>query len=243
VAKKKQTKDISIKKKILLLESVYGQKETARRLGVTQATLINYKNKNTIPPSKSKLEKKLNYVFGHSKKKTTFTDIKKTFRKENKRTERKQAKELTRVKNNDPVLVSPKQFVRIHGFDKRLREEFFHVADFEFDEKIATFPHIEYGQIVGTFDQMRKNYGKPPKVKKVEVIGVYTIYMNTDPDEEKNRLVIKKFNIGILEGYQKFIPLAEFLPMVENKFFSKTFTYKSGKRKDVPKQLLGYRLI
>jgi hypothetical protein len=235
LAKKKQTKDISVKKKILALESIYGQKETARRLGVTPATLINWKKNDTIPAKKQKQEKKLNYVYGHNKKKATFSDIKKTFRQERKKAERKKEKLLDKKRTNRPNIVSSKSFVTKQVKDKNTRQEIMSNVT----EYVATFGDTGTGQFVTGFDITSNYYGIPKRTKYVVAHGLYSNHYQAEHDDSYKGYY-KEVKIPMLDTFSRDVPLDQALEIVEGKFLSTVNNY--GKRKDYAIQFVGYQL-
>jgi transcriptional regulator with XRE-family HTH domain len=233
MAKKKQTKDLRLSTKIKTLESIYSQKEVAKKLGVSVATVRNWKTGKSLP--RKEAEQKINRVYGHNKKKTTLSGLKKVVKTEKKREQKKKTDLQRRYVENDPFLVSAKKFIRGITKDKEIINRFLSIGY----EYVATFDHRR-GQVISMFDYANRIFGKPPKTKKVTVTGIYSNHYAFEDEGEAYKGYLSAGRMPTLDGYSVHWNLDKTLDYLEGKFLSTTS--QVGKRTDNAIQFIAYYL-
>lgn len=216
-----------LNKKIVELESIYGQKETARRLGVSPSTLRNYKTGKSKPQAKQL--SKVNRVHGQNKKFVTEEKVERY--KKNVET-KQQARRKTLLAN--PKLIATGKWVRSQ-FD-----EAYIVANILQDttEYVGTLDSRTV-QFLNGDDIVSKRYGIPYTKGKPTTLTIYGLYnsnYNPEGDTDKMDYIASRFPVML----RKPMDLEQALEFLESKFYETT--KQSGKRRLNPKQFIGFRL-
>lgn len=221
---KKRNDPKTFSQKILELESVFGQKETAKRLGVSPKTLQNYKTGKTVP--KKEKAQKLNRVYGKNKEKVSEEKLEKYTKKiEKKREVRKQ------YLKSKPRLISSVKWSKSQFKDA----EFIQFAVTEQSEYVA-ITEGRTGQFVSPSDILDSRYGLPKGTKFVTIIGVYTNQYEEQGNANYGDLFESRFPILL----RKEMDLEQALDYLEGKFFETS--QQKGKLKFMPTTFVGYKL-
>jgi transcriptional regulator with XRE-family HTH domain len=204
--------------KITALEALFGQKEAAKRLGVSTSTLRNYKTGKSSPPRDK--EKKLNRVYGQNKKKISEEKLE-TYQKKVQKKKETRRKQL--LKN--PKLISTQKFVEENFEEDYIQRNI--LAD--------TPPFVAPIGSRGQFTDGFSPFGIPKGTRMVTIMGIYT--NEYDPDDlEKGDYVSSRFPILL----RREMNIEEALDYLEGKFFETT--KNEGKRRLNPSKFIGYQL-
>lgn len=234
--KNKSTKDLPLRTKLTTLEAAIGQKAAAEKLGISTSTFRNWKTgKNKKPLEEDKI-KRINRVYGHNKKKATFSNLKQTVKVERARRAGKEKQIQNRIENNDPFLVSAKNFIKKLTKDKDVIERFMSIGY----EYVATFDY-KRGQIVSAFDISYNLYGKPSGTKKVYATGLYSNHYLFEEESESYKGYLSGGRMPTLDGLKENWGLSKTLDYLENKFLSTS--QQVGKRRDNAVQFIAYYLM
>ncbi|WID10850.1 putative DNA binding protein [Lysinibacillus phage phiG2] len=229
---RKQNK--SFMDKITELESLFGQKETAKRLGVSSATLRNYKTGKTKPPESK--AKKVNRVYGQNKKKIKPEQVEKYKQKiETKRRAREEE-----LKKN-PKVISTRQWVKGQDFEDFVTKNLLAKAS----EYIAS-PTGRVGQFLSPTQLLEKDFGINGKDRKVLIHGLYNTqfysggeWVNKNHDktitQDKTDYIVSTFPITL----RRTMDLEQALEYFESKFHKTN--NNEGRRRLNPVQFLGFQ--
>jgi transcriptional regulator with XRE-family HTH domain len=217
VGRKKDTK--SFLEKITELEALYGQKETAKKLGVSPSTLRNYKTGKTAP--KKEKAQKVNRVYGQNKKKITPEKVERY--KKNIETKKENRKKQLR---KNPKLQSVQSWVKKEFDEEYIRKNILSEAP----------PFIAPIDGRGQLTDGTAPLGIPKGTKYVYVYGLYTSDYNAGGDESKQDYVQSRIPITL----RREMDVGEALDYLEDKFFKTS--QQSGKRKLNPTRFIGYQL-
>lgn len=226
------------RKNLDLLESIYGsQKKAAEKLGVNVSTYRAYKT-GKRDPKVDKIQK-ANRLFGQNKKKLQTEEVKRRIPKRQKNVEKKrQAREGQRKKESIKI-ESTRAWV-----DRNFEEDFIkgtildqmpeYVAYLKGNDDRVVF--LDPSQV----DEVKANRGKPPRIKSVEIVGLYTTdYLEEVPDDyTSSDIFIDKF--PMLAGFTEEWDIDKTLNYIESKFYEES--KQVGRRKFTPQKFIGYRL-
>ncbi|MCU7522769.1 MAG: helix-turn-helix transcriptional regulator, partial [Ignavibacteria bacterium] len=213
----KETK--SFIEKITELEALYGQKETAKKLGVSPSTLRNYKTGKTAP--KKDKAQKVNRVYGQNKKKITPEKVERY----KKNTETKKENRRKQIRNN-PRLQSVQSWVNKEFTEDYIKRNILAEAP----------PFIAPIDGRGQFTDGASPLGIPKGTKFVILYGLYTSDYNQGEGEGKQDYLSSRFPITL----RKQMNVGEALDYLEGKFFQTS--QQSGKRRLNPTRFIGYEL-
>lgn len=209
----------SILDKVTELESVFGQKKAAEKLGVSVSTLRNYKTGKTSP--KKDKEKKLNRIYEQNKKKITEEKVERYKKNvETKKTNRR--KQMVR----NPRLQSVQAWV-----NKEFDEDYIKVNIVK-----DAPPFIAPLDGRGQFTDGASPFGIPKGIKYVRMYGLYTTDYNKDGDDSKKDYIQSRLAITL----RKEMNLEQALDYVEGKFYATV--QQQGKRRLNPVRFIGYEL-
>lgn len=216
--------DKSFLDKITELESLFGQKETAKRLGISPATLRRYKTgKSPIPKAKSS---KANRIYGQNKKKVIPEKVE-TYKKkvETKKKARKQH-----------LLNNPKTQATVDWVQNNFEAQYI-ITNLlaNTPEYVATLTDRTV-QFMNPEDLMNNKFGVQAATVSITIFGLYTSAYESSDNEEQQHIISSRFPLLP----RKKRNLEETLEFVERKFFETTKT--SGKRKLNPTRFIGYKL-
>lgn len=211
-------------KKLLYLESHLSQKETARRLGVTERTLRNWKNLKTQPTPEQ--VKKINRIYGANRRRMSEKTITRTEKKIKKR-------------EQTPIRISAADFSRSIT-DPSVRSQF--LMRYGSYTGFYTIQNPSACQFMIT----PTPYGKPAGRCGVELITVMTFQTESALENFRERHDGAEFG-GFLYTHthieQEKNPL-ELYEAIE-RYEAKAFTMKrrQKKRTDIVVRFLGYVIV
>lgn len=220
--KKKGLTPEQIQQRIVELESLFGQKETARRLGVSPSTLRKYKTGKA--PTKSVT--KLNRIYGQNKKK--IDPVKVDRYKKNVAT-----KQTARRKKllEQPKLIPTSKWVRSEFDEEYIKANILQ----DTTEYVATLDSLSV-QFMNGDDIVSGRYGIAKGTKLVTIYGLYNSNYNPEEDAGKMDYIASRFPIML----RKEMNIEQALEYLEGKFFETT--KQAGKRKLNPQRFIGFRL-
>lgn len=206
--------------KILTLEQHMSQKELANRLGVTTATIRNWKKQGQIP--KQAQQQKLNRVYGANKRYITDDTITKAERK----IREYDVKAVFEVRHQKAA----KQAKHIEGAsakNKFIAEAGNLTAFYSGDGQRAQFMGAEdTGQ------------GIKAGINGVTVYGVVRAYISTDDESSYDYMVSYKLPIDVKNDME----FDEALNRIEKEFFTHHIPNTKKNQNHVPYQFLGYKI-
>lgn len=226
-------------RKITELESVFGQKETARRLGISPSTLRNYKTGKRKTPLPKNQTEKINRVYGQNKKHVTADKVQKYQSKVQKK--RNVRKEFLL---NNPKTISTKEWVRSEYDEHYIISNVIEQAP----PFVATIGKSAV-QFMDAAEIFNGQYGLPAGTKSVTVYGLYAtqfksggVWVNLDNrdddeiDEDKLDFVASPTLIMLRQEMN----LSDALDYLESNFYKTGET--TGRRRLSPSKFIGYQL-
>ena len=210
--------------KIINLETHLSQKEVAKRLGVTPATVRNWKKTGRVP--KQKQQEKINRVYGANKRYMSDDTIKQAQHKINERN----------YKNMFTIRT-------ISGRDYAAR----FLNEPEERSCKLQFLHEGYGHATGfySFDQSKCQWAQaemPPKIglPKGQVFLRLLCIMKMDIDTDRDKDIRYFHTFGIVLNIKNDMELEQAINMLAAK--AMVLTVKKGKRRDYVNSFLGYEI-